>query len=83
MNADQPSSQSEWPSFYTWCSLCGDGQQEATRGRVDSDIAVYESRCIECGDGFDIQVPAGDPDTERSAFNAQMNGDGRWREFSA
>lgn len=75
--------ESNWPSFYTWCSLCGDGQQEATRDRVEGSEAVYESRCIECGDGFPVRVPAGDPNSERVAFNAEMNGTGpgRWREF--
>lgn len=75
-------SESRYPEFYTWCSLCGDGQQEATRTSATDGVAMYESRCIECGDGFPVRVPAGDPASERTAFNAEMNGTGggRWRE---
>ncbi len=77
MEEPQMSQDTKWPEFFTWCSLCGDGQQEAKRDRVEGDEAVYESRCVECWDGFPVRVPTGTPDSERAAFFKEM-GD-RWR----
>lgn len=68
-----------YPAFFTWCSLCGEGDQVATRRGVEGAHAVYRSECEDCGEGFDVRITPGTPEEEAAAFFAEFDTQNRWR----